>query len=155
MTEYVFDVKCIKSYTTGGTTYWEKDKIYHCHTEDFVSFRVNRDDNLVKAAFAYFELSLTLFHDYFQISDTLSKLPCITEWMEDEFKNEVESTRFFEFVKEDVRRLSNSMNFMIADVVGCAIAYSLIYEREPDDGDILYVDYLNNKIASEHLRECG
>lgn len=151
MTEYSFNVKSIRPYTTGGTTYWEKDKIYQCKTEDFVTFRVN--SNIT--AYSYCELGMALFHEYFEIADTLSKLPHLYEWMDDEFKAEVDNTRFFDFVKQDVKRVSVQYGYELSDEVGCEVAYNMLYDTDPEEGSCYYMDWLAQQVVHFGLGQCG
>lgn len=157
MTEYNFSIKCVQSYTTGGTTFWEEGKEYRCKTNDFVSFRVSRNEGL-NPSFSFssfFELSAALFHEFFRIEDTLSKLPHVYDWMEEEFRQSVEETKYFEFVKFDVRRLGVAQGFALSDITCCAIAYNLLCEVAPEDEVRLYGDYLTELVLAERLRECG
>jgi len=155
VTEYSFSIKCIKSYTTGGTTYWEKDKDYYCKTKTFASFQINRDTQLVSGTFAFFELNASLFHEYFEISDTLTKLPHCFELMDAEAQNEICETRFFDFVKADVCRLCVAQGFTLPNEVVCEIAYNLLYEDMQGSEGVYYMDYLNEHIGSERLGVCG
>ena len=155
MTEYSFNVKCIKSYTTGGTTYWEQDKGYSCKTKDFATFHVSKDDELVKSPFAFYELGAAVFREYFAIADTLSKLPRLYEWMDEEYKAEVSNTRFFDFLKEDIHRLGVAQGCDISDLCCCEIAYNLLNDDDPESAECLYEVYLTEKISAENLRQCG
>lgn len=153
MTEYVFKVKCIRSYTTGGTTVWNKDDIYICKTTDFVSFCVcqNKADN--HSSNSYFELSPKLFHNYFVVADTLSKLPLNRSWLSDE--EEPEHTQFFEFVKSDIARICSASKIRLSDATISEVAYNLLCQTEPEDESCLYKEYLSKLIALVVLDQCG
>ena len=65
MTDYIFPVKCIKTYATGGTTYWLKDKIYNCKAMPDSIYRI-KSSEIELGCFAFFELSTALFHEHFE-----------------------------------------------------------------------------------------
>lgn len=66
MTEYKFPVRCIKSYETGGVTYWLKDKTYTCKTNGSSVFQISAEAELLLGSIAFYEMGSVLFHEYFE-----------------------------------------------------------------------------------------
>lgn len=149
MTEYIFNVKCVKSFAQGTTQHWIPDKCYRCTTSDFALFRIERDPG-TPGTFALYEIGVVLFHEYFEVDDKLAKFPLI-----DDENLDSEPTRFFNFVKTDAVRIGREIGVALSDTELCAIAYELVTVSEPETRDKFYAELVTERVSQLGLRKCG
>lgn len=148
MTEYIFNVKCVKSFVQGTTQHWTPEKRYRCTTTDFTLFRIERDPDVL-GAFAFYEIGNALFHEYFVVDDKLAKFPLSDE------NSDSEPTQFFNFVKTDAVRIGRAINVALSDTELCAIAYEMVTVSDPETRDKFYAELVTEQVSQLGLRKCG